>query len=125
VAVLPEADRLCDRPPVYEVLRRAAGLCYAAVVVPADPTASVPGRRAWRTLADFVDEHKSAPAEIARMVPSRFPRHADVAMEMFAGLPAGIQNLAFNIPLRGRRACVNAILTGKPVACRSPRHQAR
>src|SRR6202035_5781327 len=60
LAVLPEADRLFDRPPVYE------GSQFAPVArVLADPTLlAVPASAPWKTLADFVDEAKAGSALI-------------------------------------------------------------
>ena len=60
LAVLPEADRLFDRPPVYEVSQ------YAAVArVLADPTLlAVPASAPWKTLQDFVDDAKKRPGQI-------------------------------------------------------------
>src|ERR1700719_1798430 len=60
LAVLPEADRLFDRPPVYEVAQ------FAPVArVLADPTLlAVPASAPWKTLQDFVDDAKKRPGQI-------------------------------------------------------------
>jgi tripartite-type tricarboxylate transporter receptor subunit TctC len=60
LAVLPEADRLFDRPPIYEVSQ------FAPVArVLADPTLlAVPASAPWKTLQDFVDDAKSRPGQI-------------------------------------------------------------
>src|SRR5581483_466992 len=62
LAVLPEADRLFDRPPVYEV----AQLAPVARVL-ADPTLlAIPASAPWKTLEDFVEDAKKRPGEIRR-----------------------------------------------------------
>src|SRR4030081_4061701 len=60
LAVLPEADRLFDRPPVYEVSQ------FAPVArVLADPTLlAVPASAPWKTLQDFVDDARRRPGQI-------------------------------------------------------------
>src|SRR5260370_9908153 len=60
LAVLPEADRLFDRPVAYEVSQ------FAPVArVLADPTLlAVPASAPWKTLKDFVDHAKKRPGEI-------------------------------------------------------------
>src|SRR5258706_985814 len=60
LAVLPEADRLFDRPVAYEVSQ------FAPVArVLADPTLlAVPASAPWKTLQDFVDDAKKRPGEI-------------------------------------------------------------
>jgi tripartite-type tricarboxylate transporter receptor subunit TctC len=60
LAVLPEADRLFDRPPVYEVSQFTP---IARVL--ADPTLlAVPASAPWKTLEDFVADAKRRPGEI-------------------------------------------------------------
>src|ERR1700726_841763 len=104
LAVLPEADRLFDRPPVYEVSQ------FAPVArVLADPTLLAgPASAAWETLADFVTEAKRRPGEIPYGSPGPYgPLH--VAMEMFAA-SAGIKLL--HIPFRGAGPAGTALLSG-------------
>ena len=57
LAVLPEADRLFDRPVAYEVSQ------FAPVArVLADPTLlAVPASAPWKTLQDFVEDAKKRP----------------------------------------------------------------
>ena len=104
LAVLPEADRLFDRPPVYEVSQ------FAPVArVLADPTLlAVPASAPWKTLEDFVEDAKRRPGEI-RYGSSGPYGTLHVAMEMFAA-SAGIKLL--HIPFRGAAPALNAILTG-------------
>jgi tripartite-type tricarboxylate transporter receptor subunit TctC len=104
LAVLPEADRLFDRPPVYEVSQ------FAPVArVLADPTLlAVPASAPWKTLQDFVDDAKSRPGQIPYGSSGPYGT-LHVAMEMFTA-SAGIKLL--HIPFRGAGPALNAILTG-------------
>ena len=104
LAVLPEADRLFDRPPVYEVSQFAP---IARVL--ADPTLlAVPASAPWKTLQDFVDDAKKRPGEIPYGSSGPYGT-LHVAMEMFAA-SAGIKLL--HIPFRGAGPALNAMLTG-------------
>jgi tripartite-type tricarboxylate transporter receptor subunit TctC len=104
LAVLPEADRLFNRPPVYEVSQLAP---VARVL--ADPTLlAVPASAPWKTLEEFVADAKKRPGEI-RYGSSGPYGTLHVAMEMFAA-SAGIKLL--HIPYRGAAPALNAILTG-------------
>ena len=59
LAILPEADRLFDRPVAYEVSQFAP---IARVL--ADPTLlAVPASAPWKTLQDFVETPKSVPGK--------------------------------------------------------------
>jgi tripartite-type tricarboxylate transporter receptor subunit TctC len=104
LAVLPEADRLFDRPPSYEVAQ------FAPVArVLADPTLlAVPASAPWKTLQDFVDDAKNRPGQIPYGSSGPYGT-LHVAMEMFAA-SAGIKLL--HIPFRGAGPALNAILTG-------------
>ena len=104
LAVLPEADRLFDRPPVYEVSQ----LTPIARVL-ADPTLlAIPAAAPWKTLEDFVADAKRRPGEI-RYGSSGPYGTLHIAMEMFAA-SAGIKLM--HIPFRGAAPALNAILTG-------------
>jgi tripartite-type tricarboxylate transporter receptor subunit TctC len=104
LAVLPEADRLFDRAPTYEVSQ------FAPVArVLADPTLlAIPASAPWKTLEDFVEDAKRRPGEI-RYGSSGPYGTLHVAMEMFAA-NAGIKLM--HIPFRGAAPALNAILTG-------------
>src|SRR6202047_1051542 len=93
LAVLPEADRLFDRPPLYEVSQ------FAPVArVLADPTPlAVPASAPWKTLQDFVDDARKRPGQIPYGSSGPYGT-LHVAMEMFAA-SAGIQLL--HLPFRG------------------------
>jgi len=104
LAVLPEADRLFDRPPVYEVSQ------FAPVArVLADPTLlAVPASAPWKTLEEFVADAKKRPGQIPYGSSGPYGT-LHVAMEMFAA-SAGIKLM--HIPFRGAAPALNAILTG-------------
>jgi tripartite-type tricarboxylate transporter receptor subunit TctC len=104
LAVLPEADRLFDRPPAYEVSQFAP---IARVL--ADPTLlAVPASAPWKTLQDFVDDARKRPGEIP--YGSSGPYGVlHMAMEIFAA-NAGIKLL--HIPFRGGGPALNALLAG-------------
>jgi tripartite-type tricarboxylate transporter receptor subunit TctC len=104
LAVLPEADRLFDRPPVYEVSQ----LTPIARVL-ADPTLlAIQASARWKTLEDFVEDAKRRPGEI-RYGSSGPYGTLHVAMEMFAA-SAGIKLM--HIPFRGAAPALNALLSG-------------
>ena len=93
LAVLPEADRLFDRPISYEVAQFAP---IARVL--ADPTLlAVPASAPWKTLQDLVDDAKKRPGEIPYGSSGPYGT-LHVAMEMFAA-SAGIKLL--HVPFRG------------------------
>jgi tripartite-type tricarboxylate transporter receptor subunit TctC len=104
LAVLPEADRLFERTPVYEVSQ----LTPIARVL-ADPTLlAVPASAPWKTLEDFVEDAKKRPGRIPYGSSGPYGT-LHVAMEMFAA-SAGIK--LQHIPFRGAAPALNAILTG-------------
>lgn len=104
LAVLPEADRLFDRPPVYEVSQ----LTPIARVL-ADPTLlAIQESARWKTLEDFVEDAKRRPGEI-RYGSSGPYGTLHVAMEMFAA-SAGIK--LQHIPFRGAAPALNALMSG-------------
>ena len=104
LAVLPEADRLFDRPPVYEVSQ----LTPIARVL-ADPTLlAIQDSARWKTLEDFVEDAKKRPGEI-RYGSSGPYGTLHIAMEMFAA-SAGIK--LQHIPFRGAAPALNALMSG-------------
>ncbi|CCE07495.1 conserved exported hypothetical protein [Bradyrhizobium sp. STM 3843] len=104
LAVLPEADRLFNRPVAYEVAQFAP---IARVL--ADPTLlAVPASSPWKTLAEFVEDAKARPGEIP--YGSSGPYGVlHVAMEMFAA-SADIKLL--HVPFRGGGPALTALLGG-------------
>ena len=104
LAVLPEADRLFDRPVAYEVSQ------FAPVArVLADPTLlAVPASAPWKTLKDFVDDAKARPGQIPYGSSGPYGT-LHIAMEMFAA-SAGIK--LQHIPFRGAAPALTALLSG-------------
>ncbi|WP_315835448.1 tripartite tricarboxylate transporter substrate binding protein [Bradyrhizobium prioriisuperbiae] len=104
LAVLPEADRLFERPVAYEVSQ------FAPVArVLADPTLlAVPASAPWKTLQDFVDDAKKRPGEITYGSSGPYGT-LHVAMEMFAA-NAGIKLL--HVPFRGAGPALTGVLSG-------------
>jgi tripartite-type tricarboxylate transporter receptor subunit TctC len=104
LAVLPEADRLFDRPVAYEVSQ------FAPVArVLADPTLlAVPASAPWKTLAEFVDDAKARPGQIPYGSSGPYGT-LHIAMEMFAA-SAGIK--LQHIPFRGAAPALTALLSG-------------
>lgn len=103
LAVLPEADRLFDRPVAYEVSQ------FAPVArVLADPTMlAVPASAPWKTVQEFVDDAKKRPGEIPYGSSGPYGT-LHVAMEMFAA-SAGIKLL--HVPFRGAGPALTGLLT--------------
>jgi hypothetical protein len=101
LAVLPEADRLFDRPVAYEVSQ------FAPVArVLADPTLlAVPASAPWKTLQEFVDDAKKRPGQIPYGSSGPYGT-LHVAMEMFAA-SARHQIAARAVPRR--RSCIDRI----------------
>ena len=105
LAVLPEADRLFERKPAYEVTQLAP---VARVL--ADPTLlAIPADAPWKTLQDFVDDAKKRPGEIPYGSSGPYGT-LHVSMEMFA-TEAGIKLL--HVPYRGAGPAVTALLAGQ------------
>jgi len=104
LAVLPEADRLFDRPVAYEVAQ------FAPVArVLADPTVlAVPAYAPWKTLQEFVDDAKARPGQIPYGSSGPYGT-LHIAMEMFAA-SAGIKLL--HVPFRGAGPALTALLGG-------------
>jgi tripartite-type tricarboxylate transporter receptor subunit TctC len=104
LAVLPEADRLFDRPVAYEVSQ------FAPVArVLADPTLlAVPASAPWKTLAELVDDAKARPGQIPYGSSGPYGT-LHIAMEMFAA-SAGIKLL--HVPFRGAGPALTALLGG-------------
>jgi tripartite-type tricarboxylate transporter receptor subunit TctC len=105
LAVLPEADRLFDRKPSYEVSQLAP---VARVL--ADPTLlAVPADAPWKTLRDFVEDARKRPGQIPYGSSGPYGT-LHVSMEMFAS-EAGLKLL--HVPYRGAGPAVTALLAGQ------------
>jgi tripartite-type tricarboxylate transporter receptor subunit TctC len=104
LAVLPEADRLFERPSPYEV----SDLAPIARIL-ADPTLlAVPASSPWKSLGDFVEDAKARPETISYGSSGPYGT-LHVAMEMFAA-EAGIKLL--HVPFTGAGPAMNALLQG-------------
>jgi tripartite-type tricarboxylate transporter receptor subunit TctC len=104
LAVLPEADRLFDRKPSYEVSQLAP---VARVL--ADPTLlAVPAGAPWKSVQDLVDDAKKRPGQIPYGSSGSYGT-LHVAMEMFAA-SAGIKLL--HVPFRGAGPALTGLLSG-------------
>ena len=104
LAVLPEADRLFNRPVSYEVSQ-----FQPIARVLADPTLlAVPASAPWKTVQDFVDDAKKRPGEIPYGSSGPYGT-LHIAMEMFA-TNAGIKLL--HVPFRGAGPALTALLSG-------------
>ena len=103
LAILPEADRLFDRPVAYEVSQFTP---IARVL--ADPTLlAVSASAPWKTLQDFVDDAKKRPGQIPYGSSGPYGT-LHVAMEMFAA-SAGIKLL--HVPFRGAGPALTGLMT--------------
>src|SRR5215813_972267 len=104
LAVLPEADRLFDRPVAYEVSQFAP---IARVL--ADPTLlAVPASAPWKTLQEFVDDAKRRSGQIPYGSSGPYGT-LHLAMEMFAA-SAGIK--LQHVPYRGAAPALTGLLSG-------------
>lgn len=104
LAVLPEADRLFERKPSYEVSQLAP---VARVL--ADPTLlAVPASAPWKSVQDLVDDAKARPGVIPYGSSGSYGT-LHIAMEMFAA-NAGIKLL--HVPFRGAGPALTGLLSG-------------
>lgn len=104
LAVLPEADRLFDRPVAYEV---SQFMPIARVL--ADPTLlAVPTSAPWKTAQEFVEDAKKRSGQITYGSSGPYGT-LHVAMEMFAN-SADIKLL--HVPFRGAGPALTALLSG-------------
>lgn len=104
LAVLPEADRLFDRPVAYEV---SQFMPIARVL--ADPTLlAVPTSAPWKTAREFVEDAKKRSGQITYGSSGPYGT-LHVAMEMFAN-SADIKLL--HVPFRGAGPALTALLSG-------------
>ena len=104
LAVLPEADRLFDRPVAYEVSQ------FAPVArVLADPTLlAVPASAPWKTLQEFVEDARARPGQIPYGSSGPYGT-LHIAMEMFTA-SAGIKLM--HVPFRGAAPALTGLLGG-------------
>jgi tripartite-type tricarboxylate transporter receptor subunit TctC len=105
LAVLPESNRLFDKPPLYEVDQ----LKPIARVL-ADPTLlAVPASAPWKTVAELVEDAKKRPGVITYGSSGTYGT-LHVAMEMFAHA-AGIKLV--HVSYRGAGPALNDLVGGQ------------
>lgn len=111
ITVIPEADRLNDRKPQYELKDLAP-----VALITADPTVfCVAADAPWKTLKDFVDDAKRRPGAI-NYGSSGVYGTLHVAMEMFA---AAADVKLQHVPFTGGGPAVSALLGGHIAALAS------
>ncbi len=111
LAVLPEAARLFDRPPLYEM----AQLRPVARVL-GDPTMlAVPANAPWQNVADLVAAAKAQPGTIPYGSSGTYGT-LHVSMEMFTAA-AGIKLL--HVAYRGAGPALNDLISGQVKALAS------
>ena len=104
ISIIPEADKLFDRKPAYQMNQLAP-----VALVTADPTVLVvPAEAPWKTVADFVADAKKRPGEIS-FSSSGLYGTLHMATEMFAHA-AGIK--LRHVPFAGAGPAMTALLGG-------------
>ncbi|MGG5810317.1 tripartite tricarboxylate transporter substrate binding protein [Falsiroseomonas sp. CW058] len=105
LAVIPEAERLFNRPPPY-----TADQFAPVALVNADPTMlAVPATAPWRTMEEFVAAARANPGSIPYGSSGTYGT-LHVAMEMLAA-SAGIRLL--HVPFQGAGPAITALLGGQ------------
>ena len=104
ISIIPEADKLFDRKPAYQMDQLAP-----IALISSDPTVLVvPADKPWKTVADFVADAKKRPGEIS-FSSSGLYGTLHMAMEMFAHA-AGIK--LRHVPFNGAGPAMTALLGG-------------
>lgn len=102
ISVIPEADKLFNRTPAYQMAQLAP-----IALVTADPTILVvPADSPWKTLAEFVADAKQRPGQISYSSSGLYGT-LHLAMEMFAHA-AGIK--LKHVPFNGAGPAMTALL---------------
>lgn len=102
ISTIPEADKLFDRPPAYQMKQLAP-----VALVTADPTVLVvPADSPWKSVKDFVEDAKKRPGEIG-FSSSGVYGTLHMAMEIFANA-AGIK--LKHVPFNGGGPALTALL---------------
>ena len=104
LAVIPEAERLFNRPAPYTVDQ------FAPIgLVNADPTMlAVPASAPWRSIADFVAAARTRPGDIPYGSSGAYGT-LHVAMEMLA---SAAQIRLLHVPFQGAGPAITALLSG-------------
>lgn len=104
ISIIPEADKLFDRKPAYEMSQLAP-----IALVTSDPTILVvPADKPWKTVADLVADAKKRPGEIS-FSSSGLYGTLHMAVEMFAHA-AGVKFR--HVPFNGAGPAMTALLGG-------------
>ncbi|MBM3733955.1 MAG: tripartite tricarboxylate transporter substrate binding protein [Acidimicrobiia bacterium] len=104
ISIIPEADKLFDRKPAYEMKQLAP-----IALVTSDPTILVvPAGKPWKTVADLVADAKKRPGEIS-FSSSGLYGTLHMATEMFAHA-AGVKFR--HVPFAGAGPAMTALLGG-------------
>lgn len=105
ISIIPEADKLLKRPPMYEL-----GQLRAIARFTADPTVLVVRADApWKTAREFIDDLKRNPAKYSYGSSGNYGT-MHVPMEMFKSA-AGFRML--HVPYTGAGPAVLALLSGQ------------
>ncbi|TMG81201.1 MAG: tripartite tricarboxylate transporter substrate binding protein [Betaproteobacteria bacterium] len=104
ISILPEADKITGRPPMFQLDQ------FVPIArLTADPTVlAVRADSPWKTLQDFVDDARKRPAAITYGSSGNYGT-MHVPMEMFAG-SAGVKLL--HVPYTGAGPAVVGLLGG-------------
>jgi tripartite-type tricarboxylate transporter receptor subunit TctC len=104
ISILPEADRITGRPPMFQLDQ------FVPIArLTADPTVlAVRADSPWKTLQEFVDDARKRPAAITYGSSGNYGT-MHVPMEMFAG-SAGVKLL--HVPYTGAGPAVVGLLGG-------------
>jgi tripartite-type tricarboxylate transporter receptor subunit TctC len=105
IVISPEAERLFDRPPSYELNQ----LVPVARVLSDPNILAVQATAPWKTLKDLIDDAKKRPGEITYSSSGNYGA-AHVSVEMFARA-VGIKLL--HVPYRGAGPAITGLLAGQ------------
>ena len=104
ISIIPEADKLFDRPPTFTVDQFAP-----IALISADPTILVvPADKPWKTAAEFIADAKKRPAQISYSSSGVYGT-LHMAMELLSHA-AGIK--LRHVPYAGAGPAMTAILGG-------------
>ena len=104
ISIIPEADKIFDRPPAFTVDQFAP-----IALISADPTILVvPADKPWKTAKEFIEDARKRPGQITYGSSGPYGT-LHVAMEMFAS-SAGIKLM--HVPFRGAGPALTALLSG-------------
>jgi tripartite-type tricarboxylate transporter receptor subunit TctC len=105
LTVLPEADKIFGRPPMYQIDQLKPIARFTA-----DPTVfAVRADAPWRTLAEFIDDAKKNPGKYTYGSSGNYGT-MHVPMEMFAGA-AGVKLV--HVPYTGAGPAIVGLLGGQ------------